>query len=571
MDNKIKNPSFEGNNSDGAWTRDTHIGVEFGEIFVPKEWVAWWEEDGYRRPEMRVIHKSTDPVRVNTGDWAFLSFTFFGKQHAGLYQIVENLQPSVIYKLSAHAHAWSAHQGDLDVPGPHCSTGVGCGPVYIPENEVPELNGDPLNDAIGNFTFRVGVGSSPPDPFGENIGWGPGACIYNGYYQVPPIEFIAPTDGRVVIYLKACSLWEFRNSDAYWDDISLVATGGSPGECRGAPRVQYERTYVLLPPNAGEMWGHAVLNATWENKRYTLGGSADDAGIGDLDSRTILAINPDAWEDDLETFYKKFYPGVTYTEITAESPEDLEAILKGETSDNLLVCQRDPRWKDVKFGNSSCNLTIGQAGCFITCLAMAQRFFGIKKAATPLTVDNALGVEGYSGCRAIWRAFPEKLGLEIYGTSDQDAALAKGHICMAEVSPPSYEHFVLVTEKVGDRYRIYDPFRCEVGWLDESYPGTDSWRLIRPSAPVDARNRVGLHLQTMAQGWDNYVTTSNAPVHKVLASMQDVLGIKRANPNAIVIWRHVTNDYSDTLENPDPMTGARLINLGIAYLRFVES
>lgn len=107
-----------------------------------------------------------------------------------------------------------------------------------------------------------------------------------------------------------------------------------PGDCRGTPRVPYRRTYVLLPPSAGRSWAQAVVDSTWESKRYTLGGSADDAGIGDLDERHILAVNPAEWgpgEDGsgLAGFYAKYYPGVELEPIVAETPAELATILAG--------------------------------------------------------------------------------------------------------------------------------------------------------------------------------------------------------------------------------------------------
>ena len=71
---------------------------------------------------------------------------------------------------------------------------------------------------------------------------------------------------------------------------------------RGDPRIPYERPYVLLPPGAGEPWARAVVDATWDKHRYTLGGSADDAGIGNLDVRNVIAVNPDQWPGDLVAF-----------------------------------------------------------------------------------------------------------------------------------------------------------------------------------------------------------------------------------------------------------------------------
>jgi len=99
---------------------------------------------------------------------------------------------------------------------------------------------------------------------------------------------------------------------------------------RGAPRVQYERTYVLLPTTADAAWAHAVVAATWDASRYTIGSSADDAGIGDLNVRRVIAVNPGDWPGDrpLGAFFEAFYPEVAYTPVTASTPEELEQKLR---------------------------------------------------------------------------------------------------------------------------------------------------------------------------------------------------------------------------------------------------
>jgi len=92
---------------------------------------------------------------------------------------------------------------------------------------------------------------------------------------------------------------------------------------RGQPRTQYERTYVLLPPGAGEEWPIAALHATWGSHRYTVGGSADDAGIGDLGVRRVIAVNPHLWPGPVEWFFNEYYPGAQVTIIRAETPQAL--------------------------------------------------------------------------------------------------------------------------------------------------------------------------------------------------------------------------------------------------------
>jgi hypothetical protein len=226
----LDNPSFEGD-----WTRETHTGVEFGEIYTPRHWTWWWKEgEGFRRPECKVINREPpflDPPRISDGNRAVLAFTMFGRMHAGLYQEIDGLEPGRTYRFSAKAHTWSAHTGVLEADGPNCSAGVGCGPAYIPEDEIPAENGDPLNDAIGNFLFNVGVQlSGEPDPFSDDVVWEPGAAIYNGHHKVPAVEFEAPEDGRVTVYLKALSRYAFQTSDVYWDAARLEIVGGEDEE-----------------------------------------------------------------------------------------------------------------------------------------------------------------------------------------------------------------------------------------------------------------------------------------------------------------------------------------------------
>ena len=101
---------------------------------------------------------------------------------------------------------------------------------------------------------------------------------------------------------------------------------------RGQPRAQYKRTYLLLPNEPATPEGNKRLDAWIQaivasgvltRYRWTMGGSADDAGIGDLDKRSVLAINPDTWPTSLAEFYAKEYPGVNLESIQATTPDEL--------------------------------------------------------------------------------------------------------------------------------------------------------------------------------------------------------------------------------------------------------
>lgn len=100
-----------------------------------------------------------------------------------------------------------------------------------------------------------------------------------------------------------------------------------PPPAPGTPRVQYVRTVVLLPPPAGVDFVEAVLRATWDRFRLTVGGSGDDGGVGDLERRRVIAVNPTQWNGDLQAWYAQHYPGVEYLPINAATAPALQAIL----------------------------------------------------------------------------------------------------------------------------------------------------------------------------------------------------------------------------------------------------
>lgn len=96
----------------------------------------------------------------------------------------------------------------------------------------------------------------------------------------------------------------------------------------GAPRLDYRRVYVLLPPTADLKWLMAAARGGFDG-RYTVGFSADDAGVGELPNRHVLAVNPHHWPETLTaSWFHKNYPGTRYTAVVANTPDDLEAWLR---------------------------------------------------------------------------------------------------------------------------------------------------------------------------------------------------------------------------------------------------
>ena len=98
----------------------------------------------------------------------------------------------------------------------------------------------------------------------------------------------------------------------------------------GAPRLDYRRTYVLLPPTADEKWFAAAARGSFAG-RYTVGFSVDDAGVGDVRERHVIAVNPHHWPETLTSaWYLHHYPGTTFAPVVANSPADLEAWLRDQ-------------------------------------------------------------------------------------------------------------------------------------------------------------------------------------------------------------------------------------------------
>ncbi|MCU0521498.1 MAG: hypothetical protein MUF84_12485 [Anaerolineae bacterium] len=420
MTNLLRNPGFE-----GEWWRETASGGTFGEIFVPKPWVAYWREGlpvphdplnntGYGRPEIQVINREAPflvPLRVRSGNRAVKLFTFYRIHDAGLFQQVQGVHPGSRLRGTAWSHAWSSTADD-----PTSSEGVGNRPFFVRTSD-PVPDSLRPQEGLRNVTFTVGIDPKGGiDPWSSDVVWGEGAHIYNGYAQIPPVEVIAATS-TVTLFVRSSVMWPFKHCDAYLDDVQLVMVGepsepiqvaidpepavvGQPFEirvanastaqgltftfsdqavfaqapheegdqavCRAvavtpgmyevriasvqgasvsaalkvdpapappqpdcvAPREPYSRTYLLLPPDVSGEWLLAVASSgVWDRRHWTIGSSADDAGIGPR-VRRVIAVNPKAWGGDLERFFDEAYPGIEYHALIAGTPAELLRLLR---------------------------------------------------------------------------------------------------------------------------------------------------------------------------------------------------------------------------------------------------
>ena len=133
--------------------------------------------------------------------------------------------------------------------------------------------------------------------------------------------------------------------------------------------------------------------------------------------------------------------------------------------------QNDEKWKNVKLGNSS--ETIGGWGCLLTSATMMLNGIGYNE--TPETVNEKMKkAGGFQGAffipsvlPYIWPncAYRDMQSCESYPApiAEIDQALAAGKPVILQVDwnqqAGVQTHFVLVKEKKGNDYVIYDPFK----------------------------------------------------------------------------------------------------------------
>lgn len=584
----LENGDFEGVTSPGGWTRDVWGNPPIGEIYAPEGWTIFFREnegDLVFQPEIHVIPFEppfVDPPRVSSGNWSVKAFKTYGRIDCGMLQHLTGLTPGATYRFSFWAHSWSLHKGIgpcTDHNNPRCSSGVGEGGHFLFETEAPELNGDPVNDAISNILYKAGVKlGKDPDPFGSGIAWAEGAYIYNVFGQVPGIEFVADQTGEATVYIWTKARWAYLHTDSYIDlaELELIS------EPTGPPcvREQYDKTSVLLKHDVrGKEWAQVVVEEMWEEHGLNLNSSADDAsGPNCLDDRHVVAVNPQDWTgeaEDLVDFRDEHYPDAEMTLVEVATPEELRMYLRGEAPnkwDKYLLEQRDPEWVDEDLA-FDCNLTIGESGCYTTCEAMAQRIYDINPNATPVTVRDARGPGGFSGCNARRDQADETLGFEefIAGQATVDAHLAEGGVAMAEVLPTSLQHFVLIVEKRGEDYLCLDPWHGYVGLIKEQYLGWESFRMMvpveEPTPTPDPYTLTGYHMQRPFTNWIEYIERLYEAAQPlkwlfiVHEGMENIHIAREKSPGIkgayrLIISQSEQGDYLDWAWDGDPIEAA---------------
>ena len=224
--------------------------TEVGNIFTPPHWTFWFRhvEGEYAQPEARDAWTGGEPNRARSGPKSFMWFTFDRRHDAGLYQSV-NVTPGSKLSLRAWFHAWSNHE-DASNPGafphpdnPKWSEGAGESAAAWQEGTQPHDTGDSQQDAKANFTFWVGIDPfGGTDPYADTVVWSTGWHIYNIFQKVELSQVVAQA-GKVTVFLRSRTLWPFKHSDAYVDDVALTVDEPEPS-------VSFIKKVHLVPQDA---------------------------------------------------------------------------------------------------------------------------------------------------------------------------------------------------------------------------------------------------------------------------------------------------------------------------------
>ena len=253
----------------------------------------------------------------------------FGGQkaiHAWLYQEVAGLTPDRVYEFRVpvfvDTYIWDKEQGRKLHPNLHSE----------PRERAARLR---MHASAGN-------GNASSLWFDEaNVDqW-----HLNRHHLTWRFEASAET---MTVGVELWNPWPIDNCGWFFDGLTLTAVEGDappslpPGECecRGKPRVQYERTVHVIPGGTDVGTATAIFAELWQEQPTTVGPSYDDAGIGDLDVRNaVLHLLPDHWHQDFIDFFAEHYEGVnvSFADGDGEYPDIWDRDIRGELN-------RDGEW-----------------------------------------------------------------------------------------------------------------------------------------------------------------------------------------------------------------------------------
>ena len=543
----------------GTWTRQTFNGQEYGEIFVPTGWVAWWKEGlpvphdpenqvGYARPEMKVIPFDSpfvDPPRVFEGRYAVQLFTFWKIHQAGLYQQVQVVRGRR-YRFGGYAHAWSAQNDDA-----HHSLTEG--------------------DAWQNMTFTLGVDMhGGTDPWAETVVWGDPAHIYDAYEPLLDIWFTA-VGPQATVFVKSDVLWPFKHCDAYLDAFSLIESGPPP-ECKGLPREDYQRTVHVLPQGTTLERAQEVMAVAYP-ERQTVGFSPDDAGIGDLSVKNAILWDLTEEQQPVMQDWFDLYYGDTRVQFAGETVTYPDIV---DVRDRMAVNMDSPwyPWQQRTFNEITHVFVHHSAGAASSDVATVE---AIARYHTSPAGKNRPGicytyVIGADG--TVWYTSGIENVVFSQGSAEHpgDENRFGIGVCLLgsfiNGAEPTGEQITSLTRLISYLNNVVGKVLSVWGHkdvIDTQCPG-DSWPFkpewgkpsnVPPDYEFASPNPLGLHVMGGCPAIGTYILETHPRVIKVF-DMGSAVYYKSLWPDIITVWRHHTDDNYWYVNHSDQRAAANI-------------
>jgi hypothetical protein len=564
------------------------------QIQQPVGWDVWYVHDHptWTEPESSYMHRHLTPDRIESGENGYRIFGPSGPIWAGLRTQV-SVEIGKRYALEAYAHAWTNHNDSDAIPGhedccgdPLCSWGAGRGGFAEKVEDLPELNGEPWNDALHGAAFRVGIDPTGGlDPLADTVVWSDAWAIYNEFASVGVAA--EAENATVTLFLEQKLRWSFRNNDGYWDSISFVAVGEPVEEPVDyvPPAFDYVKSVVLFNPEASpaeRAAGGIVMSH--ERLRGTDCQSVEDAASGPK-VRNVKAVGWGEREDALRAYVDSFYPGANLEFVMGASPTEVGVKLLPSLHEDVALAQIDPRWADDYFGEDA-DETVGRYGCFVTgCAIILRDVYGVD--VTLPILDQLLvnaRVAYVSGNLLDWKGFTSLFSRltneiksdvrlsaeELAGMLDDDWAII--------LRRSDGGHFVVLERVEENDLHIIDTWdgRRKV-WSESQYLGIRAAKVKRPvleptptpepptpqppNGDLGSKVLFGAQQQRYGEGRDEFIARVKPPAWMLLQEYEEARRIKELSPETKVIIRYVDNDWGSYLFAADYDAAAeRFIN-----------
>lgn len=234
--------------------------------------------------------------------------------------------------------------------------------------------------------------------------------------------------------------------------------------------------------------------------------------------------------------------------------------------------QNDDQWKDVPLGASG-ESTIGKWGCLLTSVTMMLNGIGYNE--TPVTVNDKMKkAGGFQGSLFIPSMLPYVWGNVAYRSMQNcettpapiayiDAAVAAGKPVILQVDwnkqAGIQTHFVLVKEKKGNDYSIYDPYKYGGDAPDKEVLLTTRYKFNGATLASEISAVLWFENYSIAAPEPPKKTTVPLPAEKfVLYAAEDDLALRNEPSVSGYLWKRMLRNTELISLEPKAQAAAKI-------------